>query len=737
MNRMSGLPAWSAVYAAFDDVALEALANRGLLRRGRVEVAAGRVGVQEAGRPTGSANEMVAESTESAESAETLTVAVGRPAVPVVLTAGGPQEARCPCPVAGVCIHVVAACLWMREAVAAEAPAEPDPGGPAAAVPGTGGAAENEQSVGPSESRAFSGEGVGTAGTADAEDAEDAEDAANTAARGEDEDPVLAEVLAWEPAVVEKALGVAALRRVTAALAGTDPDILAADTLVTRAPGRLSVTWPNAPEVVVIAGLGPRGMIVAGRHSQVVHAAWRLQAVVRLFARAGRAWPWPTRKIVLSADQRRLLASAAAAVEGLIAAGISHAGPRSADELDRLAQAARLEEIPRLARLLTSTAAAVHAVARRDDAMDESAALSALAAAWSLTRALEATSAAPDPALLGRADAERVQPGLLMPLSATWWLAPSGSRGLTARFWDMENRRLESVTTGRAAGADPTFHCADNIPLVWGASVRALLSGPLRLTGATRRTDGVLAPSARTTVRHCGGYDDIDLAAIAHELRALQRGPGAAGFEAPLPPVRLMLPDPSGLGRIDLDEIHQQYVWPVCDTAGEEHLLRLVPDSTEAALIAAVLTRDLPVVAMTVEGDRPAGIYVRREGGLALLSPSISSIRAGRIGFYHRLAERLERLRAETAAPTPPPSASGLIESLCEDLREALTALAASGALRAQGRTAHVLTSRARWARELQLETLAAALTRVEDEPGPQAILRACAVVDRIRALTR
>ena len=54
---------------------------------------------------------------------------------------------------------------------------------------------------------------------------------------------------------------------------------------------------------------------------------------------------------------------------------------------------------------------------------------------------------------------------------------------------------------------------------------------------------------------------------------------------------------------------------------------------------------------------------MRCEGGLALLSPSISSIRAGRIGFYHRLAERLERLRAETAAPTPPPSASGLIDA--------------------------------------------------------------------------
>jgi len=63
--------------------------------------------------------------------------------------------------------------------------------------------------------------------------------------------------------------------------------------------------------------------------------------------------------------------------------------------------------------------------------------------------------------------------------------------------------------------------------------------------------------------------------------------------------------------------------------------------------------------------------------------------------------------------------------------------LTASLALKLGAAAAHVLTSRARRARELQLETLAAALTRVEDEPGPQAILRACAVVDRIRALTR
>ena len=715
---MNGLPAWSAVYTAFDDTALAALANRGLVRRGRAELAAGRVEARDIGQDAATV---------------AVTPAAGRPAIPVVLGAGGPAEARCPCPVAGVCVHVVAACLWMREAAAAagtgaEAPTPGAAGsgddGPGAAAAARAGAGA-EKPAGPAGPAASSGPAVRPEAPLEP----------HPGVAGED-DPVLAEVLAWEPAVVEKTLGVAALRRVAAADAGADPARLAADTRLSRAPGRLSITWPGAPEVVVIAGLGPGGMVVAGRHAQVAHAAWRLRAVVRLFAVAGRAWPWDVRENPLSAGQRRLLASTAAAVESVIAAGISHAGPRSAHELDRLAQAARLEEVPRLARLLSSAAGAVDAVARRDDGMDEAAALSALAAAWSLTRALEAAGAAPDPALLGRADTEQTQPGLLVPLSATWWLAPSGSRGLTARFWDLDNRRLETVTTGRAAGADPAFQRSEDAPLVWGASVRTLLSGPLRLAGATRRGDGALAPSRRTTVTRCGGYDGIDLAALSHELGSLRRGPRAAGFEAPAPPVRLLLTRASGLGRFDLDEVHQQYVWPVHDEAGQDHLLRLDPDGAESRLVAAVLARNLPVVAITVEGDRPAGIYVRSEGVLTLLSPTISSVRADAFRFYRRLAKRLERLRAEAAVLAPPREA-GPIEALCADVHEALTALAASGALRAEGMTAHVLATRARAARDLQLQTLAAALAEVEERPGPRAVLRACAVVDRVRALAR
>ena len=37
---------------------------------------------------------------------------------------------------------------------------------------------------------------------------------------------------------------------------------------------------------------------------------------------------------------------------------------------------------------------------------------------------------------------------------------------------------------------------------------------------------------------------------------------------------------------------------------------------------------------------------------------------------------------------------------------------------------------------DLQLTTLAAVLTEVDDRPSPGAVLRACAVIDRLDALT-
>ena len=643
-----GLPQWTGVYAAFDDVALAALANRGLVRRGRAEVAAGRV------RPVRIDDDAVV-------------AAAGDPAVEVVLPPGGPALARCPCPVAGVCIHVVAACLWLRGA--AEAP-------PAGAGPhdGRAGPAGEERT------------GAGRRGGPRAEDANDPRaegpgedaDAAGTAA-DEPVDALLAEVLSWEPAAVEKALGAPAVRRVAAALAGIGTGDLAEGLELGGAPGRLVATWPGAPEIVIVAGLGPRGMVVSGRHSRVARAAWCLQAVVRIFAARGRDWPWPQGSARLSDGRRDVLETAAKAIEGVVSAGISRAGARSARELERLAQAARLEEMPRPSRLLASAAGTLGAVARREDAVDEARALGSLAAAWSLARAVLVAPDTPDPVLLGRAGTRQTEPGLLVPLSAVWWRTPSGSRGVTARFWDAERHRLESVTTGRAAGADPGFQRSEGAVLLWNASIGALLSAPLRLKGAARRADGTLAPSSRTTAVGQDGFDGVDLPGLAAELDALQSGPGAAGFEAPAPRVRLIPVAGDGLGRIDLDEVHQEYVWPVRAVDGRTHLLRLDPVGAEPRFVASLLARNLPVVALTVEAGRPTGVFVHSDGALKLFAPSLSSVRADSYRFFRRLSERLEGLRARAVAVAPGREL-GPIEALCADAREALADLAASGA---------------------------------------------------------
>ena len=686
---------WAAafsVYGALDDVALIALGNRGLLRRGRAELAAGRVApVNEPADPGAGAQPV----------AEEVTIGVGRPPVPVTLTVCGPQDARCPCPVAGICVHILAACLWMRQAVNRDGADESTT------------AADTPTAPACPEARATS-----------------------TPAQATSSDPVMEEVLAWEPADVEKSLGAEARRRVQASLAGMALGRLTAGTEVTTAPGRLSITWPDAPEIVVIAGLGPRGMIVSGRHSSAAETAWRLQAVIRLFARAGRAWPWPDEKTTFDDRKRDVVSTVATSIETLLSAGLSHAGLRSAADLERLAQVTRLEELPRLSRLLTSAAGRLRALAERNDALDEATALSALAAAWSLTQALTAVTGLPDPALIGRADTETAQTGLLLPLSATWWTAPSGSRGLTVRLWDLDHDQPEMVTTGRAAGTDVAFHYSLDATLLWGTSMRNILSGPLHLTGAERRPDGSLAPSNRTSVTRRSaeaGYDDIDLEAVADHLQQTGSGPEVARFEAPVPRLRLIMVAQDGLGPISIDEVHQHYLLPVTSTDGRRHLLCMEVGGGEMQMVSDVLSRELQVHAITVEGDHPSGVFVREHDRISLLVATFPPSRGASGRGYGRLRRRVEETHTHEAHTNREDRMP--IRALVQDVREALTALAASGTTRPTSTVAHVLRARVRMAGDLQLTTLAAVLTEVDDRPSPGAVLRACAVIDRLEAL--
>ena len=305
------------------------------------------------------------------------------------------------------------------------------------------------------------------------------------------------------------------------------------------------------------------------------------------------------------------------------------------------------------------------------------------------------------------------------------------------RLWDLDKGRPEMVTTGRAAGADAAFHYSQDATLLWGTSVRNILSGPLRLTGAQRRPDGSLAPSNRTSVTRRStepGYDDIDLEAVADHLQRTGTGPEAARFEAPVPRLRLILVAQDGLGPISIDEVHQHYLLAVTSTDGCRHLLCMEVGGWEMQMVSDVLSRDLQVQAITVEGDRPSGVFVREHDRISLLAATFPPSRAvpgrGR-GRSRRGPEEARTQEAETNGEDRAP-----IRVLVQDVREALTALAASGAMRPTGMVAHVLRTRVRRAGDLQLATLVAALAEVGDRPSPGAVLRACAVVDRLAALT-
>ena len=272
--------------------------------------------------------------------------------------------------------------------------------------------------------------------------------------------------------------------------------------------------------------------------------------------------------------------------------------------------------------------------------------------------------------------------------------------------------------------------------------MKNILSGPLRLTGAARRPDGALAPSSRTAVtRRSGeaGYDDVDLEAVAERLQQVCSGSEAARFEAPVARVRLIMVAKDGLGPIDIDEVHQRYLWPVTSTDGHRRLLTMEVGGREMQMVSDVLSRELQVHAITVEGDRPAGVFVREHGRICLLATTFPPSRSASNREYRRLRRRTEQMhsRMRTQAPEKNRTDQTPMRALAQDVHEALTALAASGTTCPTGMVAHVLRTRARMADDLQLTTLAAALAEVDNRPSPGAVLRACAVVDRLDSLTR
>lgn len=726
MTEQAVARAWLRVYAGYDDAALAALANPGLLRRARKELAGGTVAVAE-------------------ETGDEVVLTVG--AARVRLDARGPAAVTCGCPTAGVCQHVVTACLWARDA------AEPAGG------PGDPADARDDQPENRDDDRR-----------------DVRRDDAPRAGDGAVGPDPLAELVALDPAAVHRSVGAAAVRAVAARW-----DAPAAEAAcVVRVDGpRAVVSWPGSPEVTYVAGAGVAGMVVGqdrAPHESVPGAAdgtgagsgasrargtgsargtggaaparadaeLRLEAVARAVVHRGGAWPFPVTGAgapgAVPDDARAAHAEAREVVERVLDAGLSHLGANDVEALRAAAVRARLARRPALHRLLTTCAGVVEDLVERADDVDEQAALEACAEAWAF--------ASVPPSATTAHDAQDEEPAALdvprlVPLGARWWQASSGSRGVTLVAWDAGTLRVRTVTTGRPAGVDPTFRRSWDLPLVWGRSLGRLAAGPFAVAGAPSRPGGALGAGGSPVVSGLGPFDVDELRDVADRTARPAAPHEAVGFDRSGARTRLVMLRETG--DVGVDEVRQTVTWRVTEADGTSRTLRVpVADGHAVDAVLALAARRVRVVAVTVEtrpgarDDEPVGFFVHGTGGrLDLVSPTLTPVarEVRSAAGWRRLRSRVDALRAGAAAhaaPTPPPTP---VERVCDVLAGVALALAATGRRRLTPRQTEEVRTAGRLARDLGLATLDRVAHDLAGDLDAPTVLRAAFLAGRARAV--
>ena len=590
----------------------------------------------------------------------------------VELFPGGPNHARCDCPVAATCVHIIAAYLWaaQKNNRSTDVGAEP-------AAPEDSRAHKVDQPEG-SPSHPL--------------------------------DDLLADVLGWDMAEVNKAAGVAAVRTVANESPATGLSVAVED-------GALTISWPqsvrpHAPTLVILPGLGMSEMVVSGTHNEAQTRVWRLRALVELFAAQGREWVWPDDIAAsnrTSAEQRLVAAQTMEISESLIGRGLSHLGGESIDALSRVSELATLEDLRLLGRLGGAAAAKLRALRQHDDRTTESICLAALAETWALASLIQQTETELPPQLLGGRfrEGEKADLGPLAPLAARWWRSPDGSRGFTWYALDTANGEIEKVTTGRAAGSDPGFQAGWTSPLVWGASAKRLSAGIVRLSGAERREDGTLAATTRTWVEQVTELGQLDLDTLAARVNQQSAGLMRTAFGADTERLRLVRPRKRfGLGPIEVDEVAQELLWSVTDSAGETYRLALPANEANARKLSWLANAG-QLQAITLLDHRPEAAFVMGTNGLELISLTLTpldhDIHGG--GLWRKLLGRNKERIARTRESTG-------LQRLLLSVRDILETLASTGAA-PSSRLEAILTARTRELDDLGLSSLADALREV------------------------
>jgi len=516
------------VLAAFDDDALAGLANKGLVRRARKDL--------ETIRP---------QLLDPGDAVERLRVQVADAVAELALP---PAQSRCDCPASGICRHILAALIFVKESALE-----------------SGDAASDTNAVG-------------------------VEPIATPIAASPVE-----EVLALDDEAIGKWAGKALVTRVSKALALGLPVVFeAGERVAARLPTRnVNCRW--------MPGCGPEGMICSCHEPRACEH--RVAVVLALQAARGTRVLDDAGSIALAEaagaprSREEVLASVGSVLAEMVALGLSRLSTASAERLRTLAVSAHGVDLPRLERLLTGLAAEVEQALARNAQADSASLLTQCARVEALRRGL---AHRPTQHLIGqhKTSYEPVGDIELVGMGARAWRSQSGFAGLTVYFWDSSARNWATWTDTRPltiGGFDPVLRYRSDGPWEGLASPAEASRSCLRLVGAWRNREGRVSGRPATRAIPTGQADVASVPvrldhwdALVDRARQLLGG----GFQDRSEQDAIVFLAPARWGPALFDEVRQELLRCVWDREGRPLLLALRHDQGTEGAVNTLLAHD-------------------------------------------------------------------------------------------------------------------------------------------------
>lgn len=517
-----------AQLAHFDDEAFIALANKGLLRRAQKDLEK-------------------TEATIEQDSADALEMRFGEHRIR--FDARGPSHARCSCPAAGVCQHILAAAIGLQRLARSVDP----PAG---------------------------------AGDADA--------GATAAPQAEETSPLpalTASLLALTRDDLERHAGRAGYRWAWQFV----QDIDAQEEVRLGGERHLVIEFLRPRLRLRYMGGGPESLIADADTTHL--AKYQVAAVlaVRRAHGAEIAAPEPAARAKATAaldlgkdhvlpdsaagaeleSRRRLRAGTRQLLEDCVQLGLSHLSSAIRDRFATLAVWAQAAQYHRLALLLRRITDHLELLLERAGGADEHRLFDELALAHALLTALEnAEARGSEPAhLLGRARSEysAAQQLELLGLGASAWRSASGYVGLTMLFWSPAEQRFYACTDARPEtqrAFDPIARY--KAPGPWsGLNAPQQASGrAVRLAGAQVNAQGRLSASETTQAVVQPAHALHESLSITDDWTRLAERIAQARrslLAEPQPMNDWCVLRPSRFGQAKFDAVRQTLLWPLFD----------------------------------------------------------------------------------------------------------------------------------------------------------------------------